>query len=153
MCTAAADWAWLPSPAFETLELHHGPLTSKSADLSVSQFLLISLGVLAPADGAALPLLGFQGLGLRGRVDKGAPHKLQRLVYEDDREGEEDDEQPLIQGERHDGENGCQNWHIEDEEVQAEGQRHGHQQPGVAPRRHLQQRVVLHMQRGLPKHP
>lgn len=32
---------------------------------------------------------------------------------------------------------------VEDEGVQAQADAHGHQQPGVAPHRHLQQRVVL----------
>ena len=91
----------------------------------------------------SLPLLGLQGCRLRRRVHKVAPHELQRLVYEDDGEGEHDDQEPLVEGEGDDGEDAGQNRHVEDEEVQAEGERHGHQQPGVAPRRHLQQRVVL----------
>ena len=150
--TAAADWAWLPSPDFKILELHHGPLTDTTADQSAPRSLLVSLGTLAPPDRVSLPLLGFQGLRLRGRVDKGAAYEFKSLVYEDDREGKEEDEQPLVQGERHDGEDGCQDRHVEDQEVQAEGQRHGHQEPRIAPRWHLQQRVVLRTQIGWPKH-
>lgn len=91
----------------------------------------------------SLPLLGFQGCRLSRWVDEGAAHKLQGLIDQDHREGKHEHQEPLVQGERYDGEDAGQNRHIQDEEVQAKGEGHSHQQPGVAPWRHLQQRVVL----------
>lgn len=76
-------------------------------------------------------------------VDKGTADKFEGLVNDDNRAGKEQDEGPLVEGEGHNGEDGGQHGNVEDDEVQAERQRHRHQQPWVAPGRHLQQRVVL----------
>jgi len=52
------------------------------------------------------------------------------------REGENDD--PVVEGERDDGEDAGEHGHVHDDEVEAEGDTHGQQEPRVDPRRHLQ---------------
>ena len=65
------------------------------------------------------------------------------LVDEDDREGERDNKEPLLEAEGHDPEDVGEEGHVEDEEVQPEGDCLSHEEPGVDPRGHSQQRVVL----------
>eukprot|EP00962_Isochrysis_galbana_P012619 scaffold3572_cov125-Isochrysis_galbana.AAC.12 len=68
-----------------------------------------------------------------------APNKLERLIDDDHGEGEGKHNDPVIKGERDNGEDGCEHGHVHDDEMQAERNQHRYQEPRVHPWRDLQQ--------------
>mmetsp|Transcript_9814 Transcript_9814/g.26682 ORF Transcript_9814/g.26682 Transcript_9814/m.26682 type:complete len:384 (+) Transcript_9814:266-1417(+) len=97
----------------------------------------------APGGHDLLRLLQLSHALLELSVSPNAADKLEHLIDEDDGHGECEYEDPIVVREGHDGEDGGEKGHVEDDEVEAKGDEHGQQEPGIAPRRHLQQGAIL----------
>mmetsp|Transcript_16157 Transcript_16157/g.40948 ORF Transcript_16157/g.40948 Transcript_16157/m.40948 type:complete len:228 (+) Transcript_16157:166-849(+) len=93
-----------------------------------------------------LLLLGIDaGLLAAAKVARGelAAHELEHLVNEDDGQRVDDDQTPLLLGERHDIEHGAQRRNVENHEVQRERERHRKKKIHIIPGRDHQERAVL----------
>eukprot|EP00976_Prorocentrum_cordatum_P090607 1188193-Prorocentrum_minimum.AAC.2 len=81
--------------------------------------------------------------GSRPRHHEVARDVLERLVHYDHREGEPEHRLPLRQVEGRHGEDGRQEGHVDDHQVQPRGDGYGGKQPGVGPRVGGEEGVVL----------
>lgn len=70
-------------------------------------------------------------------------HEFQNLVDYDHGQCHRQNQEPFVQRQRDDAKDLGEEWHIQNQEMQAERNRHGEEEPRVNPRGHCQQASIL----------